>query len=1001
MKSLMPFSLKRTALITVLLFRLFLVQAQVPSGYYNNAEGKTGATLKTALYNIIKGHTDLGYGGLYTTYETSDNIVINGNDCVYDMYSIRANGTADYFFAHGNDQCGSYSSEGDCYNREHSMPQSWFKEHSPMKNDAHHVIPSDGKVNGMRSNFPHAEVGSASFTSTNGSKLGTCSTAGYSGKVFEPIDEFKGDFARMYLYMATRYEDQIGSWAGNGTASTVLAGNSYPVYKTWYVALLLKWHEEDPVSTKEIQRNNAIYARQHNRNPFIDRPEFAEMIWGSTPSNPLSFTSTAITSASVGVAYNYNITAQSTQSGATLTITAPTKPNWLTLSSIGNGTSKLSGTPTTAGSFNVILQVSDGTNTKQQSFAISVVEAPATVIFTSTPVTSGTVATAYSYSVSASSTIAAEANITAIEKPDWLTLTAGSNGTATLNGTPTADNIGDNDVTLKASNGTDEVEQSFVITIADTASAGSGAMFTETFENIPANSSSYSNIEWIGDNDFEWTATKARTDQTIDNRAICLKDVSSTYLQSQTLTGGCSMVGFTYQQAFSGSGGQITIYVNDTEIETVDVTTEVQIDSFAVSVSGDYVIKLASNGSARIVIDNLFWRQQGSSVQNQKPSISEVNVDPEAPQVNQPIAVSATITDSDGSIASAQLLWGTTQNNLTNTLNMSVNGSIYSAVIPAQTEAGTMYFRILATDNLGLTNVINQSVQILPTYSPEISNVAYSPQNPTNTETVAVTATVTDADGDLGAVKLYWGLAQNSMSNVLTMTANASTYAATIPAQEANSTVNFKVVAVDAEGNETASDMSSYTVLLNNSNPEVSNVSYTPENPNQNSSVLVKADVADSDGNLYEVKLFWGLQNDNITNMEYMEPGNGLQHSATIPAQAANSSVYFRIIAVDVAGGTDTSEVFSYTVSFENAVDNNLFVGLKIYPNPTSGILAITSAELEITKVELFSSLGVCIYSSSPYSSSLKIDISNSPKGVYLLRLWSDEKMSVLRVIKE
>lgn len=275
--------------LTLLSIGLF---AQAPSGYYDNAEGKTGAQLKTALYNIIKGHTDLGYGGLYSTYQSSDNILINGQNRVYDMYSIRADGTANYYYSHtSSDQCGNYNSEGDCYNREHTVPQSWFNESTPMKSDAHHVVPTDGKVNGIRNNFPHAEVGSASTTTTNGSKLGSCSTSGYSGTVFEPIDEYKGDFARIYMYMATRYENVIANWSDNSNANTVLAGNSFPAYKEWYVALLLKWHEQDPVSDKELERNEAIYDRQHNRNPFIDNPDYAEMIWGdgsAIESNMLS-----------------------------------------------------------------------------------------------------------------------------------------------------------------------------------------------------------------------------------------------------------------------------------------------------------------------------------------------------------------------------------------------------------------------------------------------------------------------------------------------------------------------------------------------------------------------------------------------------------------------------------------------------------------------------------------------------------------------------------------
>ncbi|MDE5968068.1 MAG: endonuclease, partial [Muribaculaceae bacterium] len=177
-------------------------------------------------------------------------------------------------------KCGNYSSVGDCYNREHSLPKSWFKEASPMKSDAFHVYPTDGKVNGQRSNYPYGECsGGTTLSAPSGIKalgrLGTSTFSGYSGKVFEPDDEYKGDLARTYFYMAAAYNDKIKGWN-----SDMLAQNSYPVFNSWAINLLLKWHRQDPVSQKEIERNEAVYAHQNNRNPFIDHPELAEHIWG-------------------------------------------------------------------------------------------------------------------------------------------------------------------------------------------------------------------------------------------------------------------------------------------------------------------------------------------------------------------------------------------------------------------------------------------------------------------------------------------------------------------------------------------------------------------------------------------------------------------------------------------------------------------------------------------------------------------------------------------------
>ena len=256
-----------------------LANAEAPSGYYKDAEGKNKAALLAALCDIVGPHTNVGYDGLWEVYKKSD--VHPGTNKVWDMYSTAT-------FIVGQNQCGNYKNVGDCYNREHSMPKSWFDEASPMKSDAFHIYPTDGKVNGQRSNYPYGECANGTSLS-NGSikglgKLGKSTFTGYSGTVFEPDDEYKGDFARTYFYMAACYNDKIASWN-----SDMLAGNKYPAYTTWAVNLLMKWNEQDPVSQKEIDRNEAVYSYQHNRNPFIDYPCLVEYIWGSKVGEPVDF----------------------------------------------------------------------------------------------------------------------------------------------------------------------------------------------------------------------------------------------------------------------------------------------------------------------------------------------------------------------------------------------------------------------------------------------------------------------------------------------------------------------------------------------------------------------------------------------------------------------------------------------------------------------------------------------------------------------------------------
>ena len=265
-------NMKKTIALFIGLWLALFATAQ-PANYYNSANGLAGNQLKVALHNIIKGHTSISYGQLWNAFWSTDN---KGNGVVWDMYSDIPNGTPPYIYYLGTDQCGNYSGEGDCYNREHSWPSSWFNDQTTPRTDLHHIFPTDGWVNNKRGNYAFGEVRSASWTSRNGSKLGNCKTSGFTGTVFEPIDEYKGDFARAIMYTSERYYTEDSGWGSSDmtTKSEI---------KPWAIQMLLRWNEQDPVSQKEINRNNAIYNDyQHNRNPFVDHPEYARMIWDPT-----------------------------------------------------------------------------------------------------------------------------------------------------------------------------------------------------------------------------------------------------------------------------------------------------------------------------------------------------------------------------------------------------------------------------------------------------------------------------------------------------------------------------------------------------------------------------------------------------------------------------------------------------------------------------------------------------------------------------------------------
>ena len=264
--------------------------AQIPAGYYSTATG-TGYPLKTQLYNIIKTHTNLTYSGLWTLYPFSDK---RNDGKVWDIYSScsMSFGTVASGGNQDNGTAGSVPCER--FNREHTFPKSWFGGSTSADEgcDAFHVMPADKKINGLRSNYCYGTVSNtnntipASYATT--CKLGVNNTSGAPAGlvVFEPSDDYKGDVARNYFYMATCYQNSIASWQNFDSAngSQFLDGTNSTCYKPWALNMLYAWHLADPVSQKEIDRNNVIYynsSGQANRNPYIDHPEWVVAVWGA------------------------------------------------------------------------------------------------------------------------------------------------------------------------------------------------------------------------------------------------------------------------------------------------------------------------------------------------------------------------------------------------------------------------------------------------------------------------------------------------------------------------------------------------------------------------------------------------------------------------------------------------------------------------------------------------------------------------------------------------
>lgn len=291
----------------------FAAVAEIPAGYYDGIEGLTTSALKTKLHEIIRNHSTNSYNGLFSKSFIYTDVREDGT--WWDMYSdidryVRVNGRVDW----------------DGMNREHSFPKSWWggATNVPEYTDLNHLYPADGDANMKKSNYPLGEVDPSGVTFDNGVSTVGRPVSGQGGgatRVFEPADEYKGDFARTYFYMVTCYQDDTWKY------QYMAAQGAYPTLQGWAIDLLLEWHREDPVSQKEIDRNDAVFGLQSNRNPFIDFPEIAEYIWGDMKGQP--FVSGELPPIGEGVLVtpqnNSTVDFGSVVKGKTSTVTLPIK----------------------------------------------------------------------------------------------------------------------------------------------------------------------------------------------------------------------------------------------------------------------------------------------------------------------------------------------------------------------------------------------------------------------------------------------------------------------------------------------------------------------------------------------------------------------------------------------------------------------------------------------------------------------------------------------------
>lgn len=293
-----------TAFIT-----LALMAEDIPAGYYNSIDGKKDSVLKSTLsqiiypvdWSVMTGTNSINeqynagnrckYGTRAKDEKHQHKYTWDGfwytdtreDGSVWDMYSLYQ-----YFMA--PDSIGAVSLPD--LEIEHCFPKSWWgTTDNDAYKDLHHLNPANLKANGPKSNNPPGYVETIKNQVNEIFKLGTNSKYG-KFTVYEPDDEYKGDFARAYFYIATAYENF--TWDVDKT-SDYLNNSSYLEFKPWLQQVLIEWHRLDPVSEKEINRNNLVSDIQHNRNPFIDYPELAEYIWGNKQGQTVQLSSLEFT----------------------------------------------------------------------------------------------------------------------------------------------------------------------------------------------------------------------------------------------------------------------------------------------------------------------------------------------------------------------------------------------------------------------------------------------------------------------------------------------------------------------------------------------------------------------------------------------------------------------------------------------------------------------------------------------------------------------------------
>lgn len=1003
--------MRRLLTITALMFVFFATSAQIPAGYYDAANGKTGAELKTALFGIIKDPNVTSYTGLWTSFKTTDKDTYYENDgTVLDIYSENPIGTDPYNFTFTSDQCGSYSNEGDCYNREHSFPQSWFNEASPMVSDLFHLYPTDGKVNGFRSNYPFGQVNNPSRVTENGSKLGPCSYPGYTGTVFEPIDEFKGDMARTYFYMVTCYENRISSWT-----SPILSGNTYPGYVSWFMNMLLEWNTFDPVSQKEIDRNNAVQDIQGNRNPYIDHPEWVCEVFGGNcgtnvePANNLN--AIGVSTTQIDLSWNLN------SSNNNIVLAFNTTNNFGTPEGTYIPGQTISGGGTVLATGNAVNYSHAGLASQiyyYKVWSFDGIEYSSGISVSASPLMPEPSAHASNFTalnISSSTLDISWTDATGAVLPAGYIVKANYAGfaiEAPIDGQPESDGIftknvsyGDQIVTFDNLSPTTQYD--FVIypytnssinidyktdgvipqTNATTTSVPEYCG-NETFALMSVGSSSYTTVSWPGQDGSTWTATDSRTDQSINGASVCVRNG---YIESGALDNGISEITVSTKRVFTGGTGVLALYVNGNHAGDIPYSDAIQTTTITgIDVSGEIVLKFETPGVGdRIVVDDIVWKCFGSGTAVDYDSYAQ------APDVQIP---ENTQLFSETNYIDV-FKFKATDKGTSDGLSTFVSSIKIYPKLPENTADWTNTISSVKVSD-GTSDVTLSTVSITDAFI----NIPFS----TSYE-------IADNSSIEISVSILLNNAQILDDCTLSFMIDADNHGFT--AQESGS-IFATVFASDIISNMLYISVPCYApqnhasnILFTETNLNSSSLNWT-QGDGQNRIVIAKegsaVDAIPADGNSYVADSNFGsgfeLSSGNFVVY------NGNSNSTTVTGLSENTVYYFKIFEYNCETGNE--KYYVEGTAAENFVSTlasdikNLNTPVLIHPNPASEVVNISFTEIyDKVTVNIYDYCGRLMLKKTLEGSTGRINVSSLAKGMYFVEILIDENILRQKLIVE